>query len=306
MECTSSKRGRKLALQALSAPLFVSVEITSTCSCSCQGCYVKRSKGDANEDADLSTAAFRSLIGELRDLNPAKVTFTGGEPGEDKPRLFEAIAILRDQSSGRRLGLMTNGRHFDHNDMAIMGAAISWINVNLSPTLGGLDIREGDVDLMDRVLARVPTLMATTEAGIALDLNVTANAYTPLQLAGLCRLAKGIKARSLSVVIQRHSGLSTQPALPAELRSRVVEEIARWKSEYPARIVDSSIHNKRMVGSGAPNAELYVRANGNLIVSPAIQQETELRFVPGELRNQWRSHLSGFWGENRIRQVVHA
>lgn len=84
----------------LSAPVRVACEITSACNAHCMHCYAS-----FEDDNELSTAQWKTILDHLTDINVFGVSFTGGEPLLRK----DLEEIVEYASKTMRTTLATNG-----------------------------------------------------------------------------------------------------------------------------------------------------------------------------------------------------
>lgn len=83
-----------LIINLISAPLHITLDVTSMCNAKCLHCYNR--SGLKNSNDDLNDEEFMNIILQIADLKPFSICYCGGEPMLKYMQLLKASRILKD------------------------------------------------------------------------------------------------------------------------------------------------------------------------------------------------------------------
>lgn len=110
----------------LSAPIGVSIEITSKCNLKCKHCYAE---AGFEQEKEMTGAEMLDLIDQFYSIDVGALIFTGGEP-LCRPEIFEIAQYASER--GFTLTLSSNGTLIDMETASkIMGSGFSRVQVSI-------------------------------------------------------------------------------------------------------------------------------------------------------------------------------
>ncbi|MGW4519722.1 pyrroloquinoline quinone biosynthesis protein PqqE [Amycolatopsis sp. NPDC004378] len=277
-------------------PLGLLAELTHRCPLHCP--YCSNPVDLTTREAELSTADWRSVLSQARELGVLQVHLSGGEPLA-RPDLPELVAHASEL--GCYVNLVTSGLGLTParlDDLVERGLA----HVQLSAqgaTRERSDLLAG-AKAFDRKLAAAAAIKAS---GLPLSLNVVLHRRNHDQLAGIIELAERLGADRLELANTQYYGwaLRNRDALmptPAQLaaaepivraavaRLRGTMEIVYVVADYP-----EPYPKPCMYGWGA--RQLTVAPDGTVLPCPAASAIATL-----ELDNVRETPLAEIWYES--------
>jgi radical SAM protein with 4Fe4S-binding SPASM domain len=182
----------------VSAPYRMDLALTYRCNVSCSHCY---NRPDGPEE-ELDTAAWKGIIGRIRDIGIPHVIFTGGEATlrEDLPEL-----IGHAESLGLVTGLLTNGVRLAGPGYAdlLAGCGLDHVQVTLESPDPAVHEGMTGAGCFGKTVKGIGNCI---EAGIFTLTNTTLTRANAGSVAGLPEFVKGLGLAKFAVNAVIHGG----------------------------------------------------------------------------------------------------
>lgn len=292
------------------APLYLTWEITSECSCGCKYCYNFSGMKKNTTSKDLNSEEMLKIAGEIAQLFPIKITFSGGEPLERKELLFEVIGIIKRVRPGINIGMMTNGVLIQESDASFIQKNFSYVNINLNGAKEKVNPTANNINVCFSEVTRVAKLLDLDgKQKIELTLSFIPSKENIDEIDDIVTLSEEININTINVLEPLQMGRATlypELLLGIQGKRKVIEKVSEIKLNHKnisIHFIDPSGYIRRMRDMSPPNADLYLRADGTLGVSPFIPFDGP-NIREGELKVLWDQYLSRFWKNENIQILL--